>query len=72
VKAKATEVIQVNAEKNAGIYRENKKNPPLNNNVQHNNKHEITHQNTKIELHADLLCTPQQTLSIHTAPPMLN
>jgi len=43
----ATEVIQVNAEENAGIDRENLKNGALNN-VQQNNKHEITHQNIKI------------------------
>ena len=39
------------------------------NNVQQNKKHEITHQNIKIRLHADSLCTPQQTLSIQTARP---
>ncbi len=69
--AKATEVLQVNAEENAGIYRENLQTRALIN-VQQNNTHEITHQNIKIRLHADLLCTPQQTLSIQTAPRMLN
>jgi hypothetical protein len=69
VEDKATEIIQVNAEENAGIYMKNLKKQALNN-VQLNNKHEITHQNIKITLHADFLYTLEHTLSIQTTPHM--